>query len=174
MGMVMRDHELVESGAYPYGFAPEVDAWREVAEDRDSEASASVSMDALELSGDLEPSVDLAGEPVLEELVSSLLGLSLGPGPNSPVRFSPIIPTVGAVQTLIVISTGSNGRSADRWSTGVITALKSLLGEGKECASNSALGVASPLAVQQQFRGDDLYQSNWYRESASDNVFFLI
>ncbi|OLY84701.1 hypothetical protein AYI68_g1126 [Smittium mucronatum] len=254
MGIVTRNHELVESGAYPYGFAPEVDVWREVVEDRDSEASTSVSMYALELSGDLDPSVDLAGEPVMEELVSSLLGLSLssGPnppvrfspviptvvavqtlsvfstgsngrsadrwmedrdseastsvsmyalelsgdldpsvdlagepvmeelvssllglslssGPNPPVRFSPVIPTVVAVQTLSVFSTGSNGRSADRWSKGVIPALKSLLGEGEEDASNSALGVASPLAVQQQFRSEDLYQSNWYRESASDN-----
>ncbi|OLY82343.1 hypothetical protein AYI68_g3535 [Smittium mucronatum] len=168
MGMAMRNHELVESGAYPYGFAPEVDAWREVAEDSDSEGS--VSMKALELSGDLYPSVDLAGEPVMEELVSPLLELSLDPGPNPPVRFSPIIPTNGAVKTLSVVSTGSNGRSADRLSKGVIPALKSLPGEGKECASNSVLGVDSPLAVKQQFRSEDLYQSNWYRESASDTI----
>ncbi|OLY85720.1 hypothetical protein AYI68_g88 [Smittium mucronatum] len=109
MGMVTRNHDLVESGAYPYGFAPEVDAWRELAEDRDSEASASVFMDALELSGDLNPSVDLAGEPIMEELVSSLLGLSLSSGPNPPVRFSPIVPTAGAAQTLSDVSTGSNG-----------------------------------------------------------------
>ncbi|OLY82602.1 hypothetical protein AYI68_g3279 [Smittium mucronatum] len=153
MGMVMRNHELVESGAYPYGFAPEVDAWREVAEDRDSEASA--SMEALELSGDLDPSVDLSGEQVMEELVSSLLGLSLGSGTNPPAS---------------VVGTGSNGRSADRWSKGVISALRSLLGEGEEYASNSVLVVASTLAVQQQFRSEDLYQSNWYRESASENI----
>ncbi|OLY82223.1 hypothetical protein AYI68_g3662 [Smittium mucronatum] len=61
MGMVMRNHELVESVAYPYGFATEVDAWREVAEDRDSDVSASISIDAFELSGYLDPSVDLAG-----------------------------------------------------------------------------------------------------------------
>ncbi|OLY77797.1 hypothetical protein AYI68_g8167 [Smittium mucronatum] len=141
MGMVTRNHELV-------------------AEDRESEASASVSMDALELSGDLDPSVDLAGEPVMEEPVYSLLGLSLSSGPNPPVRFSHIIPTVGAVQTLSVFGAGINKRSADRWSKGVIPALKSLLGEGEEDASNSALDVASPLAVQQQFRSEDLYQSN--------------
>ncbi|OLY82131.1 hypothetical protein AYI68_g3754 [Smittium mucronatum] len=77
MGMVMRNHELVEFGAYPYGFAPEVDAWREVAEDRNSDVSASIFVDAFELSGYLDPSVDLAGEPVMEDIVSSLLGLSL-------------------------------------------------------------------------------------------------
>ncbi|OLY83611.1 hypothetical protein AYI68_g2248 [Smittium mucronatum] len=50
----------------------------------------------------------------MEELVSSLMGLSLNSGPNPPIRFSPVIPTVGAVQTLSVVSTGSNGRSVDR------------------------------------------------------------
>ncbi|OLY85212.1 hypothetical protein AYI68_g605 [Smittium mucronatum] len=144
----------LKSGAYPYGFVQEVDAWREVAEDRDSEASASVSTDALELSDDLDP--------------------SFSSGPNPPVRFSPIIPTVGAVQTLSVVSTGSNGRSADRWSNVVIPALNSLMSEGEEDDSNSTLGVSSPLAVQQQFRSEDLYQSNWYRESASDSMFFSL
>ncbi|OLY80357.1 hypothetical protein AYI68_g5550 [Smittium mucronatum] len=61
MGMIKRDHELVESGGYSYGFAPEVDAWREVVEDRDIEASASISISGLKLNGDLEPSVNLAG-----------------------------------------------------------------------------------------------------------------
>ncbi|OLY78055.1 hypothetical protein AYI68_g7904 [Smittium mucronatum] len=28
MGIVKRDHELVESGGYQYGFSPELDAWR--------------------------------------------------------------------------------------------------------------------------------------------------
>ncbi|OLY84968.1 hypothetical protein AYI68_g856 [Smittium mucronatum] len=148
----MRNHELVESGAYPYGFAPEVDAWRVVAEDRNSEALASISIEALELSGDLDPSVNLAGKPVMEDLVSSLLRLSLSSSTNPPVRFSPIIPTVGAVKTLSVVSTGSNGRSVDRWSKEAIPALRSL------------------LAIQQQFRSKDLYQSNWYMESASDTI----
>ncbi|OLY85044.1 hypothetical protein AYI68_g780 [Smittium mucronatum] len=84
MGMVMLNNELVESGAYPYGFATEVEAWREVLEDRDSEASALISIEALELSGDLDPSVNLASEPVIKDLVSSLLGLSLGSGPKPP------------------------------------------------------------------------------------------
>ncbi|OLY78804.1 hypothetical protein AYI68_g7140, partial [Smittium mucronatum] len=84
MGMIKRDHGLVQSGGYSYGFALEVDAWREVAEDRDSEASASISISALELSEDLEPSVNLAGEPIMEELVSSLLELSLNSDPNPP------------------------------------------------------------------------------------------
>ncbi|OLY79844.1 hypothetical protein AYI68_g6074 [Smittium mucronatum] len=66
--MIKRDHELFESGGYSYWFAPEVDAWREVAEDRDN------------------PSVNLAGEPVMEELVSSLLELSLSSDPNPPYR----------------------------------------------------------------------------------------
>ncbi|OLY82634.1 hypothetical protein AYI68_g3242 [Smittium mucronatum] len=169
MGMVMRNHELVESRAYSYGFAPEVEAWRDVAEDKNIDALASISIEALELSEDLDPSVDLVKKPVMEDLVSSLLGLSLGCCPNPPVRFSPIIPTVWDVQTLSVFSTVSNGRSADRRSKGAIPALKSLLGEGTECASNSALDVASFLVAQQQFRKRDLYQSNWYRNSASDN-----
>ncbi|OLY79167.1 hypothetical protein AYI68_g6771 [Smittium mucronatum] len=167
--MVMRNHELVESGAYPYGFAPEVDAWLDAAEDRDSEVSASISIEALELSGDLDPSADLAGKPVMEDILSSLLGLSLSSGPIPPVRFWPIIPTLGAVQTLSFVSTGSNGRSVDRRSKGAIPALSSLLGEGEESTSNRFLSVASPLAAQKQFRSEDVYQSNWYRESASDS-----
>ncbi|OLY81813.1 hypothetical protein AYI68_g4077, partial [Smittium mucronatum] len=169
MGMIKRDHELVESGGHSNEFAPEVDAWREVAEDRESDASASISIEALELSEDLDPSVNLAGEPVMEELVFSLMGLSLNSGPNPPVRFSPVIPTVGDVQTLSVVSTGSNRRSVDRRSKGVIPALKSLLGEGEENTSDSMLVVASPSAAQQQFRSEDLYQSNWYGKSASDS-----
>ncbi|OLY85797.1 hypothetical protein AYI68_g6 [Smittium mucronatum] len=131
MGMIKRDHELVESGGYSDEFSPEFDAWREAADDRDSEASALIYIETLELSEDLDPSLNLEGEPVMEELVSSLMGLSLNSGPNPPVRFSPVIPTVGAVQTLSVVSTGSNGRSVDRRSKGVIPALKSLLGEGE-------------------------------------------
>ncbi|OLY79457.1 hypothetical protein AYI68_g6474 [Smittium mucronatum] len=102
MGMVKRNHELVESGAYTYGFSPEVDAWREVAEYRDSESSTSISIEALKLGEDFDPSVKLAGEPVMEDLVSSLLGLLLSSGPKPPVRFSPIIPTVGALQHLVL------------------------------------------------------------------------
>ncbi|OLY84363.1 hypothetical protein AYI68_g1474 [Smittium mucronatum] len=140
--MVMRNHELIESSAYTYGFAPEVDAWGEVAEDRDSEASVSIYIEALELSGDLEPSVNLSGEPVMEYLVSSLLGLSLGSGPHRQVRFSPIIPTMGAVQTLSDDTTGSNGRIVDRRSKGATPVLKSLLDEGEEYASDILLEVA--------------------------------
>ncbi|OLY82354.1 hypothetical protein AYI68_g3527 [Smittium mucronatum] len=109
----------------------------------------------------------------MEDLVSSLLGLSLNSDPNPLVKFSPIIPTVGAVQTLGVFSTGSNGQSVDRWRKGVIPALKSLLGEGEGCPSNSMSKVASPLAAQQQFRSEDLYQSNWYGNSASDDIYFI-
>ncbi|OLY81922.1 hypothetical protein AYI68_g3963 [Smittium mucronatum] len=158
IGMVMRNYDLVESGAYPYGFYPE--------------ASESISIEALELSGDLDPSVKLAGGPVMKDIVSSLLGLSLVSGPNPPVRFSPIVPTAWAVQTLSVVSTGSNGQSDDRRSKGAIPALKSHLGEGEGCASNSVLNVASPLAAQLQFRSEDLYQSNWYRESSSEKSIY--
>ncbi|OLY84036.1 hypothetical protein AYI68_g1808 [Smittium mucronatum] len=133
--MMKRYHELVESGGCPYWFAPEVDAWREVAEDRNSGASASVSMDALELSGDLDPSVDLVGEPVMEELVSSLLELSLNSDPNPP------------------------GAMGEVWIGGV--------------RDDSIFSVAPPLAAQQQFRSEGLYQSNWYRNSASDNIYYL-
>ncbi|OLY80229.1 hypothetical protein AYI68_g5678 [Smittium mucronatum] len=170
MGMIKRDHELVESGGYSYGFAPEFDAWREVAEDRDSEASASISISALELSEDLYPSVNLAGEPIMEELVYSLLELSLNSDPNPPVRFSPVIPIEGAVQKLSVVSTGGNRRSVDRWSKGAIPALKSLLGGGEEYTNDSVSDVAPPLAAQQQFRSEDLYQSNWYRNSSSESI----
>ncbi|OLY79865.1 hypothetical protein AYI68_g6053 [Smittium mucronatum] len=149
MGMIKRDHELVESAGYSYGFSPEFDAWRKVAEDGDSEASASVSISALGLSGDLDPSVNLAGEPIM---------------------FSPVIPTEGAVQTLSVVSTGGNRRSVDRRSKGVTPALKSLLGGGKGYASDSIFDVAPPPDTQQQFRSEELYQSNWYRKPASDNT----
>ncbi|OLY85789.1 hypothetical protein AYI68_g20 [Smittium mucronatum] len=157
MGMVMRNHELVESGTYPYWFSPEVEAWRMIAEDRDSDASAFISIDALELSRDLDPSVDLAGETVIS-------------GSNPPVRFSPIVPTMWAVKTLSVVSVGSNERSLDRWSKDEIPALNSLLGKGSECAINGALSVASLLAAQQRFRSDDMYRFNCYRESASENI----
>ncbi|OLY78648.1 hypothetical protein AYI68_g7296 [Smittium mucronatum] len=133
--MVMHKHELVESGAYPYG-----------------DTSVSFSSEFLALGDELDPSVNLEGEPVMEYLTSSLMGLSLIADPNPPVRFSPIIPTVGAVQTLSVVSTGSNGRSVDRRSKGVIPALRFLLDESERCTSNSALSVASSLAAQQQFR----------------------
>ncbi|OLY82710.1 hypothetical protein AYI68_g3161 [Smittium mucronatum] len=129
MGMIKRDHELVESGAYPYGFVPEVDAWREVAENRDT------------------------GEPVMEDIVSSLLGLSLNSDPSPHGK------------ALAYYSY----RGGYRWSKGVIPALKSLLSEGERDTSNSMSNVASPLAAQQQSRSKDLYQSNWYGNSASDN-----
>ncbi|OLY79354.1 hypothetical protein AYI68_g6579 [Smittium mucronatum] len=173
MGMVMRNHELVESGAYTYGVIPKVVALRGLAAYRDSDVSASISIDALELSKDLDPSVNLSGEPVMDKLVSSLPVLSLISGPNPPVRFMPVISNVGAVQKLSVVGTGSNGGSVDRWSKGAIPALKSLLGEEVECTSNSALSFASYLAAKKQFKRDELYQSNWYREYASDNSFIL-
>ncbi|OLY80543.1 hypothetical protein AYI68_g5357 [Smittium mucronatum] len=154
MGMVMHNHELFESVAYPYGFAPDVYAWREVSKYRDSDVSASISIEAIELSEDLDQFVNLAGETVIEELVTSLLGLSLSPRPNTPVRLSPVIPTLGALKTLSVTSTGRNCGSVDRRSKGAIPVLNYLLGEGAECASNSALSVASPLATQQQFRSN--------------------
>ncbi|OLY77841.1 hypothetical protein AYI68_g8126 [Smittium mucronatum] len=137
MGMVMCNHNLVESCAYSYGFAPEI------------------SIDALKLSEDLDPSFNLAGEPVMEDLVSYFLGLSLSSSPNPQV----------------VVSTESNGRSVDRRSKGAILALNSLLDEGAEYASHNALSVASLSATQQKFSIDDLYHSNWYRETASKNSF---
>ncbi|OLY85539.1 hypothetical protein AYI68_g268 [Smittium mucronatum] len=82
--MVMRKYDLIKSGAYTYVFSPEVDAWREVAEDGDSDVLTSISIEAFELIKDLEPSVELAGEPVMEDLVSYLLGLSLSSGPKPP------------------------------------------------------------------------------------------
>ncbi|OLY85766.1 hypothetical protein AYI68_g42 [Smittium mucronatum] len=160
MEMVMRNHDLVKSGVYPYGFDPEFEAWREVADYICSDTSVSSCSEVLKLGDDLGPSVKLAEEPVMEALTSSIIGFSLSADPNPPVRFSPSIPTMGAVKTLSVVSTGSNGRSADRRSKGVISGLKSLPGEGERCTNNSALSVASSLATQQQFRSEDLYQSN--------------
>ncbi|OLY79020.1 hypothetical protein AYI68_g6922 [Smittium mucronatum] len=168
--MVMLNHELVESGAYPYGFLMEVRILREVADDRGSDTSVSSSSEVLALGDNLDPSINLVGDAVMEDLMSYLMGLSLSADPNPPVRFSPIIHSVGAVKTLKVISTGSNGLRMDRRSKGVVPALRSLVGEGERCDSNSALSVASSLATQQQFRSEDLYQSNWYRESASETI----
>ncbi|OLY81730.1 hypothetical protein AYI68_g4158 [Smittium mucronatum] len=84
MGVIMRNHELVESGACIYGFSPEVEDWWEVADDRDSDTSVSSSSEVLALGDDLDPSVNLAGEPVIEDLTSSLMALSLSSGPNPP------------------------------------------------------------------------------------------
>ncbi|OLY83751.1 hypothetical protein AYI68_g2101 [Smittium mucronatum] len=106
-----------------------------------------ISIEALELSEDLDPSFNLAGGPVMEDLVSSFMGLLLSSGPNPQVRFSPIIPKLGAVQTLSAVSTYNNRRSVDRWSNGVITALRSLLGEGEEYIGDSMFDVSSPLAA---------------------------
>ncbi|OLY83501.1 hypothetical protein AYI68_g2353 [Smittium mucronatum] len=100
----MTNQDFFELGAYPYGFAPEVEIWRGVMEDRDN--SVSFSYKASELGDDLNTSANFAGETVIEDLVSSLLELSLSPGPNPPMRFWPIIPNMGAVQTLSVFSTG--------------------------------------------------------------------
>ncbi|OLY82437.1 hypothetical protein AYI68_g3444 [Smittium mucronatum] len=116
MGMDMRNIELFDSRAYPNGFALEVEAWREVANDRGRDTSVSSSSEVFELGEDLDPSVNLAGEAGLEDITSFLMGLSLSADPNLQVRFSPIIPTVGTAKKLNVVSTGSNGRSADIWS----------------------------------------------------------
>ncbi|OLY84687.1 hypothetical protein AYI68_g1140 [Smittium mucronatum] len=154
MGMVMRNHELFESGAYPYGFVPDIKAWREVAKDRGSDTSVSSSSEVFALGEGLDPSVNLAGEAVKDDLTSSLMDLSLSFDPNPPVRLSPIIPNDWGY----------------RRSNGVIPALRSLLGEGDRCTSNSVLNVSSAFAAQQQFRNENLYQSSWYKESAFDNI----
>ncbi|OLY78819.1 hypothetical protein AYI68_g7125, partial [Smittium mucronatum] len=62
MGMFMRKNELLES---------------DLAEDRDSDTFVSISSDVSELGDGLDPSVNFAGDPVIGDLVSSLLGLSL-------------------------------------------------------------------------------------------------
>ncbi|OLY82513.1 hypothetical protein AYI68_g3365 [Smittium mucronatum] len=59
MGMIMRDHELVEFGYYPYGFPLKVDAWPEVAEHKDSDTSISFSSEISAIGEDLDPSVNL-------------------------------------------------------------------------------------------------------------------
>ncbi|OLY83502.1 hypothetical protein AYI68_g2354 [Smittium mucronatum] len=130
--MVMRNNESDESGAYPYGISTEVEAWTEVADDIDSDTLVSSSSEVLALGDDLDPSINLAGESVMEDLTSSLMGLSLSADPKSP------------------------GATGEVWIGGV--------------RDNIALSVASSLATQQQFRSEDLYQSNWYRESNSDII----
>ncbi|OLY78757.1 hypothetical protein AYI68_g7186 [Smittium mucronatum] len=133
--MVMRNHDLFEY---------------------ESEASVSSSSEVFALGDDLEPLVNLAGEAVMEYLTSSLIGLLLSVDPKPPVRFSHIIPTAGAVQTLSVVITWSKRQSVDMRSKGVILALRSLLGECDMCTSNSVINVASSFAAQQQFRFKDL------------------
>ncbi|OLY83497.1 hypothetical protein AYI68_g2362 [Smittium mucronatum] len=71
MGNVMLNHDLTESGAYPNGFAPEVDAWIEMAEFSDIDASVSVSNEAPALGIDLDPYFNYMEEPVMEDLISS-------------------------------------------------------------------------------------------------------
>ncbi|OLY80805.1 hypothetical protein AYI68_g5094 [Smittium mucronatum] len=109
MGIFMRNHWLAE-------------------EDRGSVTSVSISSKTPALGDDLDPSINLVGEPVMENLVSFLLEISIISGPRSRVRFSPIIPTMEAIKKLSVVSTGSNWRSVDRLSKGEIPALRSLLG----------------------------------------------
>ncbi|OLY80387.1 hypothetical protein AYI68_g5516 [Smittium mucronatum] len=167
MGMVMLNHELVEFGAYPYVFAPEVEVWREEATDKDSDISVSSSSEFSALGYDLDPSVNLAVEPVMEDILYSLLGFSLSANPNPPVKFSPIIPILGAEHTLSVVSTGSSRPNVDSRSKRIIPAPRSLPGEGDECVSNSVISVASSLATEQQFQSEDLCQSNWYKKSTS-------
>ncbi|OLY82167.1 hypothetical protein AYI68_g3718 [Smittium mucronatum] len=96
----------------------------------------------------------------MEFLLSSLLGLSLGSDPKPPVRLSPVISTVRAVQTLSVVSTGSKERGVDRRSKGLIPSISSLLGESEEYTCDSIIDVVSPLTAQQKFQGEDLYPSN--------------
>ncbi|OLY78642.1 hypothetical protein AYI68_g7304 [Smittium mucronatum] len=103
---------------------------RDVAKDNDGDVSKSISIETLNLSEDLDPSLDLAGETVMEDLVSFLLGLFNSSVLKPLVRFSPIISTMGSEQTLSVVSTRSNVRSVDRGSKGAIPVLKYLLGEG--------------------------------------------
>ncbi|OLY79820.1 hypothetical protein AYI68_g6099 [Smittium mucronatum] len=152
MGMFRCNREFVKSGYYPYGF------------------SQKISIEALELSEGLNTSIKFVGEPVTKDLVSSLLGLSLSFDPTSSVRFSQIITTVWAVQTLSFVSTGSKRRSVDSLSKGAITALRSLLGERVKSTSNSTPRVASSLAIKQHSRSEGFYQNNWYREFASKNT----
>ncbi|OLY82617.1 hypothetical protein AYI68_g3258 [Smittium mucronatum] len=109
----------------------------------------------------------------MEDLMSSLLGLSLSSGPNPPVRFLTSIPTVGAVHSLSAVSTGSDCRSLNRLIKEAIPSLSSLFGEGDKRTSKSTLNFESPLDIQKQFGSKDLYHFNWYRKSASDNAYIL-
>ncbi|OLY77665.1 hypothetical protein AYI68_g3470 [Smittium mucronatum] len=104
----------------------------------------------------------------MEDLVFSLLRLLLSSGPSTPVNFSHLIPTAGAVQKLSVIRAGSSGRTMDMGSRRVIPALRSLLIEGDGCASKSELSIASSLFAQQNLKKEYLCLSIWYRVSASD------
>ncbi|OLY81760.1 hypothetical protein AYI68_g4131 [Smittium mucronatum] len=140
MDMVIRNHEFFGSGFYHYGFAPGVDAWLEIAEDSDSNVSASISIKALDLSEELDPS------------------LSSNPSPPPPDKILVYYFYRWGCTTLSVFSTGSNGKIIDRRSKGEIPALNSLLDESAECASNNAIQIVSSLATLQQFRIENLYQ----------------
>ncbi|OLY82854.1 hypothetical protein AYI68_g3017 [Smittium mucronatum] len=137
MGIFMRNHELLEFGAYPYGYASEVDAWREVAEDCDRYTFVSISSQVSVLGDDLDSYINLTKEPVTEDLESSLLELSIS-----------LCPYPQKVPRLLL--------------------LPLQLVETDDCTSNSSLSVASFLAARQQFRAEDLYQYNWYREFSSE------
>ncbi|OLY77855.1 hypothetical protein AYI68_g8109 [Smittium mucronatum] len=123
MRMAMRKNELLESGTKPKEFTPEVDYWRKVTEDRHTGISVSISAEVIELGDDLDQSVNLAGEKMIEDLVSWL---------------SPVIPTASAAQKINFVSAGSNEGSADKSIKGEMPALRSLFGEGSKWARNNA------------------------------------
>ncbi|OLY85347.1 hypothetical protein AYI68_g464 [Smittium mucronatum] len=111
----MSNHILVNSGANPYLFFPYVDSWLEVAENRDCDASVSIS-----------PKIPVIGY----EIDLSVTWQENHSCPKSSVRISPIIPTMDSIQTLSVVRTESNGRNLDRWSTVGILSLRSPIGDG--------------------------------------------
>ncbi|OLY81204.1 hypothetical protein AYI68_g4259 [Smittium mucronatum] len=101
MGMVMRNHDLVDSNDYPYGFAPGIDPCRDVVEDRDIYASVSISTELLALRDDLYSSINFSRESVKEDIVSSLLRLSLSFGPNPREDFQLLLLPCGLYNHLL-------------------------------------------------------------------------
>ncbi|OLY83160.1 hypothetical protein AYI68_g2705 [Smittium mucronatum] len=91
-----------------------------------------------------------------------LIVLLLSSDPNPHVRFSPVIPTVGALQKNIFSVQGAIGLLMEIRSEGGIPAKNSLLDLGDISFSDNALSSTSQFPARQKFCGNDLLQSSWY------------
>ncbi|OLY77748.1 hypothetical protein AYI68_g8217, partial [Smittium mucronatum] len=60
--MIILDHELVDSSAYPYVVSQEFIAWGGVVDGRDSDISTSISTKSPELGDGLDSPVNFTGE----------------------------------------------------------------------------------------------------------------
>ncbi|OLY77807.1 hypothetical protein AYI68_g8157 [Smittium mucronatum] len=85
-------------------------------EDSHRDISVSISTEVIELGNDLDQSVNLAEETMIEDLVG----------------LSPVITTARAAKKFNFVSAGSNERSADKSIKGEMPVLRSLFGEGSK------------------------------------------